>query len=193
MKYYTAKGDSGTTKLFNCPAGVRLSKTEPVVEALGGVDELNCFIGWARSVAERASFRKGKRVEVLDALRVLQEDLFVIQAELGGGDMKLSEETVKALETRIEQFAEQFPPIHSFVIPGATELGALLDVSRAVARRVERLYLSARPKSGSGDSAIAAYLNRLSSLLYCIARYANHGHGAPERAPSYGDSIARGL
>jgi len=208
MKYYTAKGDVGTTKLFNCPQGVRLSKGSGIFEVLGGVDELNCFVGWCRAVAERSSFQGAKRAEFLDILFAVQEDLFILQAELGGGATRLSGEKIRQLEKTIAQFADGFPVIHSFIIPGATELGALLDVSRAVARRVERLYVreieergatcsrrlrniksaernKEKRQSGHNDATVVAYLNRMSSLLFVLARYANHAHGAMEKNPTY--------
>lgn len=187
MHYYTTKGDGGTTKLFNCPQGVRLSKSDGVFEVLGGVDELNSFIGWCRAVAERSSFHGAKRTEFLDALLAAQEGLFILQAKLGGGDKPFSDEKVKQIEQDIARFADGFPMIHSFTIPGATELGALLDVSRAIARRVERLYVREKEKrqSGHNDAVVAAYLNRMSSLLFVLARYANHTHGAVEKNPSY--------
>lgn len=185
MKYYTAKGDNGTTKLFNCPQGVRLSKGAGIFEVLGGVDELGCFVGWCRAVAERSSFEGRARAEFLEALRIVQEDLFIVQAQLGGAPFRLSKEKITRLETAIDRFANGFPKIHSFVIPGASELGALLDVSRTVARRVERLYIREKPQNRLEDISIAAYLNRTSSLLYVLARYANHAHGVPELAPLY--------
>ena len=188
MKYYTAKGDGGTTRLFNCPQGARLSKGDVIFEVLGGVDELNSFVGWCRAVAKRSSLQEAKRTKFLDTLLFIQEDLFIIQAELGGGTTRLSEEKVRRLEDAIERFSGGFPAIHSFVIPGATELGGLLDVSRAIARRVERLYIQTKKKvrpGKSGGTPTAAYLNRLSSLLYVLARYANYVHDVPEKAPSY--------
>ena len=185
MHYFTAKGDKGTTKLFSCPQGVRISKGDNVFEVLGGVDELNSFIGWCRAVAERSSLDGAKREEFLEALRVLQEDLFIIQARLGGGTVPLSTNRVARMEATIELFASAFPKIHSFVIPGATELSALLDVSRTIARRVERSYIRGKQEGEETENTIGPYLNRTSSLLYVLARYANHAHGVPECAPSY--------
>ena len=185
MHYYTAKGDGGTTKLFSCPQGVRISKGDSIFDVLGGVDELNSFVGWCRAVAERSSLDGEKRGEFLEALRTLQEDLFIIQARLGGGAIPLSMTKVSRMELTIELFAGNFPQVRSFVIPGATELSALLDVSRTVARRVERMYIRGMQKVEDADGAIGPYLNRASSLLYVLARYANHAHGVPECAPSY--------
>lgn len=185
MKYFTTKGDKGTTKLFSCPQGVRLSKADGVFEVLGGVDELNSFVGWCKAVAERSSFPGDKRTEFLGALKMLQEDLFSIQAKLAGGGGNIGERQVSRMEKTIELFANGFPEIHSFVIPGATELGAMLDVARTVARRVERLYIRERGETEAKADTTLQYLNRASSLLYVLARFANHLHGAPEQAPTY--------
>lgn len=186
MKYFTAKGDTGTTTLFNCPQGARLSKGDAVFETLGALDELNCMVGLCRSVVERSGFSAldaHGRSDFLKTLFSIQEDLFVIQAEIAGATPRLSPVKVGALEAAIERLSRMFPEVHSFVIPGATELGARLDIARAVARRVERRYVK---QNGTTDaSLIGAYLNRLSSLLYCLARCANHIQSAPEEKPSY--------
>lgn len=187
MKYFTAKGDSGTTKLFNCPAGVRLSKGERIFAALGELDELNSLIGLCRCVASRAGFRAGdgptERQQILGTLRSIQENLFIIQAELGGSGKRLSGEKVTELETAIAEFSRKFPPISSFVISGATELSAWLDITRSVARRTERVYLRAR--TSPVNPTIGAYLNRLSSVLYVLARFATFAQGEKEEAPTY--------
>ncbi len=187
MKYYTAKGDKGTTKLFNCAQGKRISKDDPVFEALGGLDELNSFVGLCRAVTGRAGFPNldcDGRQSLLEALLHVQEDLFVIQAELGGSGVKLTAKKQKQLEDSIERFSGLFPEVRSFVIPGSTELGALLDVARTVARRTERLYVCALSGAAT-KSGIGPYLNRLSSFLYVLARLANYAQGERERAPSY--------
>lgn len=185
MHYYTAKGDGGMTGVFGCSPRVRFSKGDGRFEALGGVDELNCFVGWCRSVAGRSKIPASRRKEFLDALRFLQENLFVVQAELGGGAKRLSGERVKDIERRIAGFADAFPPVRSFVVPGATELGAALDITRAVARRVERAFIRGRKRRARAGDAVAGFLNRVSSLLYVLARYVNHAQGASERAPTY--------
>lgn len=188
MKYYSAKGDDGTTQLFNCPQNARIGKDDAVFKTLGTLDELNCLVGLCRNVAERAGFPKMDargRSDFLKTLFAIQEDLFVIQAEIAGAAPHLMEDRVRVLEAAIAQFAQLFPEVHSFVIPGATELGARLDFTRAVARRVERFYIRQTQKGKEKSAAIRAYLNRLSSLLYCLARCANHAQGATEQAPSY--------
>lgn len=188
MKYFTAKGDTGTSKLFGCQSGERLSKGEGAFELLGVLDELNSFLGFARVVAGRSGFRcldaKG-RTDFLGLLLAIQNALFLMQAELAGAPKRLPESKLAELERQIERFADAFPEVSSFVIPGGTELGALLDVCRTVARRVERLYIRTASGKGQEDSVIGRYLNRLSSALYVLARCANHCAGAPEQAPSY--------
>ncbi len=185
MKYYTTKGDEGTTRLFNCPLGTRVSKKDGIFEVLGGVDELNCFVGWCRAVASRSDFCHTERATFLTTLSTLQEDLFIIQAELGGGAKRLSATKLQRLEKTIAYFSSQFPAITSFIVPGATELSALLDVSRTVARRVERLFVREKDLFGLTNTVLGAYLNRISSLLYVLARYANHANGEVETTPSY--------
>lgn len=171
---------------------MRLKKMDEVFEALGALDELNCLIGLCRIVAARASFRNldaAGRSELLRALRAAQENLFVIQAGLAGAKKVLSAEKVVEIERTIAVCAERFPPVHSFVIPGATELGAQLDIARSVARRAERLYLRhARRRTtapAASPSTAGAYLNRLSSLLFVLARLANHAQGVAEETPTY--------
>lgn len=188
MKYYTGKGDTGTTTLFNCPHGTRLSKGEDVFGILGVLDEFNCIVGLCRSVAERASFPKMDaegRDDFLRTLFAIQETLFIIQAEIAGAGQRLSKEKVDALERATERFSGLFPEVHSFVIPGATELGARLDIARVTARKVERLFIRQKKQGRTDNPVIGAYLNRLSSLLYCMARYANHAQCASEQPPSY--------
>lgn len=183
MRYYTAKGDGGSTKLFNCPDGQRISKGDGIFEVLGGVDELNCYVGWAKAVSSRSSFPHGERDEIMSALSEIQENLFIVQAELAGADKQLTESKVAMLEGVIADFADKFPALKSFVIPGASEIGSILDVARAVSRRVERLYV--REFGKKQNAALSSYLNRLSSVFYVLARYANFAHGAAEKPPEY--------
>lgn len=188
MNYYTAKGDGGSTTLFSCQNGMRLSKGDGVFDVLGGCDELNSLLGLCRAITERAGFSHlsadGRSAFLLE-LRAVQENLFIIQAEIAGAAHRLSFEKVSKAEEGINRFAGRFPLQSSFVIPGATELGAFLDVARTVARRVERIYIRQTQDGGTGNPATAAYLNRLSSLLYVLARTANRAQGADECAPSY--------
>ena len=136
---YTGKGDNGTTKLFGCDQ--RMSKSSAIAEALGTVDEINSLIGFVKM--------KGKEVLAVsplnyhDLLSDVQQDLFVIQAELAGADKHMDSERVKKVEDWIAAIEKELPPIKSFFVSGGTELGAHCDVARTVARRAERRVVAA--------------------------------------------------
>lgn len=180
---YTRKGDNGTTGLFGC--NQRLSKSSNIAEALGAVDELNSLLGLIRSFAETQKFFIKKRV-LSDIILSVQEDLFIIQAELAGADKHLKKLAINKLEQIIAQIESELAPIKSFLIPGSSELSAYLDLARAVSRRAERRVVLA---SEEGQIKIKphtlAYLNRLSSLLYALARLLSQREGAKELKPSY--------
>ena len=179
---YTGKGDNGTTKLFGCDQ--RMSKSSAIAEALGTVDEINSLIGFVKM--------KGKEVLSVsplnyhDLLSDVQQDLFVIQAELAGADKKMDVERVRKVEGWIAEIEKELPPIKSFFVSGGTELGAHCDVARTVARRAERRVVAALAiEDPEKKPPIFAYLNRLSSLLYALARLANHRAGVIEEKPHY--------
>ena len=175
---YTRKGDGGTSGLFGTKE--RVPKDSPIYEALGTLDELNSLLGFCRSFA--ATHRVG--VDVPGAILKAQQCLFVAQAEIAGSDEALLQEHVSTLEEIIEEVEARIENPHAFVIPGATELSGLLDYARAVSRRAERTVVAV-----SRERAISAptssYLNRLSSLLYALARYAAMAEGTRESSPDY--------
>ena len=186
---YTRKGDNGTTKLFNCPQGTRVAKSDFVFEVLGSVDELNSIIGHAKVLARNSGLTlcmNTGRVVYEEILSLFQQVLFRIQAELGGSDIHPTHEDVLFLEEVVYEVEAVLPPIKSFVIPGGSVAGSYLDVCRTVARRVERGLVSLHER---GDRNICAesiqYLNRLSSALYALARFANYQEGNIEPAPTY--------
>jgi cob(I)alamin adenosyltransferase len=176
MKLYTKTGDDGTTGLFG---GGRVRKDDARVEAYGTIDELNAVIGVARSA--------GLTEEVDAALTDVQEDLFVIGAELAtvaGKEDKLPMPLISAaraelLERAIDRIEEALPALTSFVIPGGAPPGALLHQARTVCRRAERRVLAAAEES-SIRPEIVVYLNRLSDLLFVAARRSNLARGTPE-------------
>lgn len=181
---YTGKGDKGTTKLFNTPQGERVPKTAPVFEALGSIDELVAFLGLAKVRADAQSMTiEGKSVAAI--IHEVQETLFVIQAELAGAGMTVSEDKVKNIEAVITQAEALLPPIKTFFIAGGTEGAAYFDVCRTVSRRAERALLRAYENGVSLSQITLAYINRLSSLLYACARLFNHISGITETPPSY--------
>lgn len=184
---YTRKGDTGTTKTFGCDQ--RISKSSAVAEALGTLDEANSYIGFARAKAgeRKAVFKIAEgEMKFADVFFEVQENLFIVQAEVAGSDMHITEEKVKRVEYIVDEIEKMLPPIKSFFIPGATELGAMFDVARTLVRRAERRVVAAKEEGNLAiDPGTLMYLNRLSSLFYALARVASQGEGVPELAPDY--------
>ena len=181
---YTGKGDKGTTKLFNTPQGERVPKTHPVFEALGTVDELVALLGVLKvHVASVSIFITDKSVEQI--IHSVQETLFVLQAELAGAGMVIDEAKVAEIASFVDMIEGELPPIKTFFIAGGTLAAAHADVCRAVSRRMERTLLRAVAADTVLSPSSLAYANRLSSLLYAIARYCNHTAHVPEIPPSY--------
>jgi cob(I)alamin adenosyltransferase len=112
--------------------------------------------------------------------------LFSIQAEVAGANNKIEENKIKEMEAMIDSMELEMPPIKTFFISGGTELAALFDISRTLARKAERRAVSA-VESGEIilDPATLAFLNRLSSLMYALARLTNHKSGITEQPPTY--------
>ncbi len=193
---YTGKGDNGDTDYPGAPT--RVSKTDPVVEALGAIDELNAWIGYCRVKAAQDVQKLpvthypatagprlgGGQLPITRALHDVQQDLFIIQAELVGMK-KIEEGRVRFLESIIAGMEKELPPIETFLLAGGTELGALLDIARTVCRRAERAAVHLSERSPL-NPYLLAYLNRLSSLLYAAERLTNHRAGVTEEAPTYG-------
>jgi len=175
---YTGKGDGGTTAAFGCNQQ-RISKSSELPEALGALDELNAFLGFVkmRSVAEP---------RIAEALRGVQETLFIIQAEVAGADKRVGEGAVKEVEKMVNDIEKEIPPLKGFSIAGGTELSALLDVARTLARRAERRVVAVKELNlRELAPETLTYLNRLSSLLFAFARLANHLAGVAEETPRY--------
>lgn len=167
MRVYTRRGDDGTTGLLH---GGRVRKDSPRPEAYGQVDEAQAAIGLARAFAERGS-------ELDELLVAVERDLWVLMADLATGPEArdklvegttlVSDEMVAALEARIDDVSARFEPPREFVVPGEGVVAAHLDLARTVVRRAERAAVSAAPES----TAALAYLNRLSDLLWVLARW----------------------
>ena len=175
---YTRKGDSGTSGLY-CTTE-RFSKCDAVYEALGALDELNSLLGICRASVPR----KKHAISIAREIKTVQECLFIIQAELAGALKSLLPVHVKRLERVIGRIEELMRAPHAFVIPGATKMSALLDYARAMSRRAERSGLSVHTTRNLSPHTLA-YLNRLSSLLYALARYVAGAEGKSELSPSY--------
>lgn len=167
MKIYTRKGDDGTTGLYG---GGRVPKDSPAPEAYGTVDEAQAALGVARAECERGG-------ELDELLVGLERDLWVLMAELAtdeanrhklvDGTSRVTAEMVAALEQLIDDVSARFDPPTEFVVPGESRLAARLDVARTVVRRAERVSLRAAPEG----SQVVPYLNRLSDLVWTLARW----------------------
>ncbi len=184
---YTRKGDQGTTKTYGCDQ--RISKSSAVAEALGSLDEVNSFLGLAKVRAYDACFDiSGKRFG--DLVHEIQQTLFMVQAEVAGYPMNIPKEKVTDLEKWIDIAEKELPPIKTFFISGGTELAATFDTSRTLARRAERRVVAVHEEAIEenrvklGENTLP-YLNRLSSILYALARLSNHKSGIKEEPPAY--------
>lgn len=182
-KFYTGRGDDGTTKTFGC--NQRLSKSSAVAEALGALDEANSFLGLCMVQSRTDNFTLGKE-KIADVVREIQNDLFTVQAEVAGARKRTSTTRVKRLETIAHVIGNSLPPITTFLIAGGTELSSRFDVARTLARRAERRVVRVHEEGLQRITpSTLAYLNRLSSVLYALARFANHQRGIAESAPRY--------
>ncbi|MEK7558211.1 MAG: cob(I)yrinic acid a,c-diamide adenosyltransferase [Patescibacteria group bacterium] len=175
---YTRKGDNGTSGLLGTKE--RFPKESPVYDALGTLDELNSLLGICRAY----SSREKEEIDMAKEIRNVQECLFIIQAELAGASKSILEAHIEELEGTIGKIEKLIENPHAFVIPGTTKLSALFDYARSVSRRTERRVLEAHTIR-QVSSSTRVYLNRLSSLLYVLARYAATVAGAKELSPSY--------
>ena len=182
---YTRKGDAGTTKDFKSGPGVRKSKSSCQTEALGASDELNSFLGIAKVKAAKTDWKLCGQA-FTKIISWIQECLFSIQAELAGADKTVTDSKVKQMEKWIDTAESEMPPIKTFFISGGTELAALFDVCRTLARKLERRVVAAVDSHDvKVDAVTLAFLNRLSSLLYALARLSNHKSGIKETPPTY--------
>lgn len=179
---YTGKGDAGTTKLFGCTE--RIAKTEPEIEALGALDELNSLLGVCRTHTHALAAVSIVDIPMPEYIRRIQEDLFILQAQVAGADKSLREGRLSEIETAIAEIETKIPPPKGFLISGGDRLEALLDYARAVSRRTERRIIAAKDKRELPHESYQ-YMNRLSSILYALARLAAHLSGVKEQAPRY--------
>ena len=179
MKIYTKTGDDGTTGLFG---GERVSKDHIRIDAYGSVDELNSIIGLVRSLNADAS-------PFDELLGTIQEALFVVGADLATPTRKdranisiprVTQEDLECLESAIDRLETTLPPLKHFILPGGSPAGAALHMARTVARRAERQTVTlVREEPETGETVIQ-YLNRLSDLLFVLARAVNQETGTEE-------------
>ena len=161
-RIYTRTGDNGTTALAD---GKRLAKTEPRIEVIGTVDELNSLIGLVNAESPPA--------DIAGLLARLQHQLFNLGGELACPDHPLITAThVQQLENALDELNAALPPLKEFVLPGGCRAAAVCHLARAVCRRAERRII-ALSQHESVSQNLAIYLNRLSDLLFVIARTLN--------------------
>ncbi|WP_263786577.1 cob(I)yrinic acid a,c-diamide adenosyltransferase [Salinibacter grassmerensis] len=185
-RIYTRTGDDGTTSLFG---GERVGKGNPRIDAYGTVDETNSIVGVARSHLEGEPGH-----DTLDpVLGDVQEELFVVGADLATPmDAKpvverIEDTHIEALEERIDRFEADLPDLKRFILPGGAPAGASLHSARTVCRRAERRSVEAKTSTPINEQVIV-YLNRLSDLLFVLARWANREVGVQEDTWSPGGS-----
>ena len=175
MKIYTKTGDTGETGLYG---GIRVRKDAMRVEACGTVDELNACIGSVRSQIQDT--------EINGILHRIQNDLFDIGADLATLDthpkaasLRIPPTLTPTLEREIDRFEAELPPLKNFILPGGSAGGAAIHLARTVCRRAERCVVTLA-KAEAVNPAVLIYLNRLSDLLFVLARSVNHRSGEPE-------------
>lgn len=176
MKIYTRTGDAGETGLFD---GERVPKSDARVDAYGEVDELNAAIGVALTA--------GMEAEISGMLAAIQRDLFALGGRLADPRRKVAARVTKSvlgasdvarLESWIDRLEESLPPLRRFILPGGTPAGAALHLARTVCRRAERRMVALGPDAFEPD--LLAFVNRLSDLLFVMARAANARAGVSE-------------
>lgn len=176
MTLYTRTGDRGETSLFD---GTRVSKADPRVAAYGDVDEVNAWLGFVRA--------SGVDPDVDEVLAAIQRDLMAAGARLADPQHHIAPRVTKArfddeaparLESWIDRFDAEVPPLRHFVLSGGGLPGSGLHVARVVCRRAERQVTSLGRDAGHDE--VLVYLNRLSDLLFALARAVNHRAGRAE-------------
>ena len=168
MKIYTKFGDTGETALYG---GTRLGKDASQFEAIGTVDELNAYIGYAQTLIDDA--------DLSALLSRLQNHLFAVGADLAtpathtkSAEMRISEDFTTEMEAAIDTLSEALPPLRNFILPGGCPAGAILHIARVVCRRSERCVVRLARETAVNPEILRS-LNRLSDLLFVLARTVN--------------------
>ena len=177
-KVYTKTGDQGLTSLVG---GMRVSKASSRVDAYGDVDELNAALGLARNAVLNQRLR--------DILEAVQKDLFIVGAELASPPglevPRIGEDRIKTLESAIDELLLRLEPLREFILPGGKPGGANLHFARTVARRAERKVVKLMEDEEVGKNVLI-YINRLSDLLFVMARIENRDSEFSETYAEFG-------
>ncbi len=177
MKIYTGRGDDGLTDLRDM---TRVSKTNPRIAAYGTVDEANALIG---------TLIPTEYDDVDERLQAVQNHLHIVQADFADPNEqsdgpRLEAEQVETIESWIDEYDAELEPLESFILPGGSDHGSRLHHARTVVRRAERKAVDLASNEAVNEPAIT-YLNRLSDLLFVMARVVNDRNGVTEHAPTY--------
>jgi cob(I)alamin adenosyltransferase len=182
-RIYTRAGDGGETRLVG---GQRVPKDDARIDSFGVVDELNAFLGLARTTVEELSPRVPAVAPFAATLKRVQHELFnlgsilaTLPEDVHPKQPRITAAEVQRLEREIDQANESLPSLRSFVLPGGSRLDAELHVCRTICRRAERLLVSLARSQSVPEEALT-YLNRLSDALFVWSRWANHVLGTPE-------------
>jgi len=162
MKIYTRLGDYGQTSIYT---GARFKKHSLIINAIGNIDELSSYVGLCR-----AYIKKNKEVD--NILHEIQNDLYKITCNLAGAEKEFSENEVKKLEEIIDEYDSKLPEIKAFIIPSGNKEATHLHVARTICRRAERK-LSVINENEGMYSIEFMYLNRVSDVLFVLARFLN--------------------
>ena len=176
VKIYTKGGDNGETSLFD---NTRVSKADARVDAYGEVDELNACLGVVRAALDD--------VDLEQTVVIIQRELFAVGARLADPASRIAGRVVKAavppeavqrLEQTIDRLEQELPPLRKFILPGGSSAGAMLHLARTICRRAERRVVALG--ADAVEPIVVVYLNRLSDLLFVMARAANRRSGIIE-------------
>lgn len=175
MKIYTKTGDDGTTSLFS---GGRVAKHHLRVDSYGTVDELNSYLGLARS-AEISTHANNQLEDIQNHLFRLGADLATPMKAKAEWLVRITVEEIKWLEDAIDSLSQNLPELKNFVLPGGVPVAAHLHVARTICRRAERLVVALQDHEEINEKSLI-YLNRLSDYLFTLARYENAQNNEPE-------------
>lgn len=174
MPIYTKKGDKGETSLISKVKGEkrRVSKASQRVWTIGTLDELNSYLGVCVSYCESE--------EIINFVLDIQKNIFTINSILAGADLKFSAYQTKKLENKIDEIDKIIVPLSNFILPSGAKLSAHFQFARSLTRRAERELTDLHSQDKNVPLNIQKYVNRLSDMMFTLARYANHMAGVVE-------------
>lgn len=171
MTIYTRQGDKGFTHVIG---GVKLSKDHPLLKAIGDLDELNAFLGLARSFCRDLPLSNIMKEVQTDIFRISAELAFLYSPTIVRKKKPVSKEDVDRIELYIDEYESRLPPLNKFLIMGGSNTGSILHIVRTVCRRAERSVVTLfKEEDIKGHEFVIPYLNRIGDLFFVLARYIN--------------------